>query len=49
MKKDETQYKLSDFLFENLKITARKSGEICKDYIHNLQIRNVTVNGVHLK
>lgn len=49
VKKDETQYKLSDFLFENLKITARKSGEICKDYIHNLQIRNVTVNGVHLK
>lgn len=48
VKKDETQYKLSDFLFENLKITARKSGEICKDYIHNLQIRNVTVNGVHL-
>lgn len=47
VKKDETQYKLSDFLFENLKITARKSGEICKDYIHNLQIRNVTVNGVH--
>lgn len=45
VKKDETQYKLSDFLFENLKITARKSGEICKDYIHNLQIRNVTVNG----
>lgn len=49
VKKDETQYKLSDFLFENLKITARKSGEICKDYIHNLQIRNVIVNGVHLK
>ena len=49
VKKDETQYKLSDFLFENLKITARKSGEICKDYIHNLQIRNVTVNVVHLK
>lgn len=49
VKKDETQYKLSDSLFENLKITARKSGEICKDYIHNLQIRNVTVNGVHLK
>lgn len=49
VKKDETQYKLSDFLFENLKITACKSGEICKDYIHNLQIRNVTVNGVHLK
>ena len=49
VKKDETQYKLSDFLFENLKITARKSGEICKDYIHNLQIRNVTVNGVHFK
>lgn len=49
VKKDETQYKLSDFLSENLKITARKSGEICKDYIHNLQIRNVTVNGVHLK
>lgn len=49
VKKDETQYKLSDFLFENLKITARNSGEICKDYIHNLQIRNVTVNGVHLK
>ena len=49
VKKDETQYKLSDFLFENSKITARKSGEICKDYIHNLQIRNVTVNGVHLK
>lgn len=49
VKKNETQYKLSDFLFENLKITARKSGEICKDYIHNLQIRNVTVNGVHLK
>lgn len=49
VKKDETQYKLSDFLFENLKITARKSGEICKDYIYNLQIRNVTVNGVHLK
>lgn len=49
VKKDETQYKLSDFLFENLKITARKSGEICKDYIHNLQIRNVTVNGIHLK
>ena len=49
VKKDETQYKLSDFLFENLKITARKSREICKDYIHNLQIRNVTVNGVHLK
>lgn len=49
VKKDETQYKLSDFLFENLKIAARKSGEICKDYIHNLQIRNVTVNGVHLK
>lgn len=49
VKKDEPQYKLSDFLFENLKITARKSGEISKDYIHNLQIRNVTVNGVHLK
>lgn len=49
VKKDETQYKLSDFLFENLKITARKSGEIRKDYIHNLQIRNVIVNGVYLK
>ena len=49
VKKDETQYKLSDFLFENLEITARKSGTIQKGYIHGLQLRNVVVNGVRLK
>ena len=48
VKKDETQYKLSDFLFENLEITARKSGTIQKGYIHGLQLRNVVVNGVRL-
>ena len=46
VKKDETQYKLSDFLFENLEITARKSGTIQNGYIHGLQLRNVVVNGV---
>ena len=49
VKKDETQYKLSDFLFENLEITARKSGTIQNGYIHGLQLRNVVVNGVRLK
>lgn len=49
VKKDETQYELSDFLFENLEITARKSGTIQKGYIHGLQLRNVVVNGVRLK
>lgn len=49
VKKDETQYKLSDFLFENLEITASKSGEIHEDYIDGLQIRNVMVNGIRLK
>lgn len=45
VKKDESQYKLSDFIFEDLRITARKSGEIHKDYVHGLKLRNVVVNG----
>ena len=45
VKKDESQYKLSDFTFEDLRITARKSGEIHKDYVHGLKLRNVVVNG----
>lgn len=45
VKKDESQYKLSDFTFEDLDITARKSGEIYKDYVHGLKLRNVVVNG----
>lgn len=49
VKKDETQYRLSDFLFENLDITARKSGSIRKDYIHGLRLRNVVVNGARVE
>ena len=39
------QYKLSDFTFENLDITAKKSSEIQAGYIKNFNLKNITVNG----
>lgn len=49
VKKDESQYKLSDFTLEDLDIVAKKSGEIHKDYIHGIRLRNVMVNGKALE
>lgn len=40
----EEQYRLSDFTFENLKITA-KNGEARHDIIRNVLVRDVEVNG----
>jgi polygalacturonase len=39
------QYKLSDFTFENLNITATKNAEIHKTYIDGFTLKNVKVNG----
>ncbi|WP_437921085.1 rhamnogalacturonidase [Sphingobacterium sp. LRF_L2] len=39
------QYKLSDFTFENMNITAKKKSYIQQEYIQNFQLKNVVVNG----
>ena len=39
------QYKLSNFTFSNLNITATKKPEIHKEYIENFVLGNVMVNG----
>lgn len=43
--KNSNQYKLSDFTFENLNITADKSPVIHKEYIKDFTLKNVVVNG----
>ncbi len=42
VKPDEGQYILSDFTFENLKLTAKEK-EACYDAIHNVVVENVEV------
>lgn len=39
------QYKLSNFLFENMNVRASKDGEINQSYVNNFSLKNVTVNG----
>jgi len=39
------QYVLSDFIFENMKITSGKEQEIPSDFIKNFVLRNSTLNG----
>ncbi|MBO5487683.1 MAG: hypothetical protein J5988_12300, partial [Eubacterium sp.] len=41
--KDENQYLLSDFTFENLEIKAKKDG-FTEDAIKNVSVKNVIVN-----
>ena len=43
--KSEDQYKLSNFTFENLNLTAKKKPEIQKDAVEGFTLKNVTVNG----
>ena len=43
--KSEDQYKLSDFTFENLSLTAKKKAEIQKDCVEGFTLKNVMVNG----
>ena len=42
VKPDESQYKLSDFVFENLKLTAEKK-DACYDAIRNVTVKNVEI------
>ena len=42
------EYKLSDFTFEDLNITAKKSLKIDPSMIKNFKLKNVTVNGTKL-
>lgn len=42
------KYQLSNFLFENLTVKAENRKKIEKDYIKNLTLKNVKVNGVAL-
>ncbi|MHB9056312.1 MAG: rhamnogalacturonidase [Paludibacteraceae bacterium] len=42
------KYQLSNFLFENLTVKAEDRTKIEKDYIKNLTLKNVKVNGVSL-
>lgn len=44
VQENEEQYRLSDFTFENLRITA-ENGEACYDIIENAVVRDVEVNG----
>ena len=39
------QYELSDFLFENLRIRVTKNAKIEKEYIKNLTLENIAING----
>lgn len=48
VEKDETQYYLSDFVFENLKITAEKDGFDSK-VVKNMVIKNVEIELKQLK
>lgn len=41
-------YKLSNFLLENLQLSAKKDGKLNASAIENLQLKNVTVNGEKL-
>jgi polygalacturonase len=41
-------YKLSDFTFENLNITARKDAKLNTSAIDNVKLKNVTINGEKL-
>lgn len=41
--------KLSNFTFDNVKIKANKNGEIQKDIVKNLVLKNVVVNGEKIK
>ena len=43
--KSEDQYKLSNFTFENLNLTAKKKPEIKKDCVEGFTLKNVMVNG----
>ena len=43
--KAEDQYKLSDFMFENLNLTVTKKPEIQKDCVEGFTLKNVTING----
>jgi polygalacturonase len=45
---NSAQYKLSDFAFENLSISASKKPELHADYISNFTLKNVVVNGKKL-
>lgn len=42
--KDESQYKLSEFIFENWILTVNKNPEIHADYINGLTLKNITLN-----
>ena len=43
--KAKDQYKLSDFMFENLNLTVTKKPEIQKDCVEGFTLKNVTING----
>lgn len=43
--RNSDQYKLSNFVFENINVKASKNGAIHTDYITNFKLKNVTVNG----
>lgn len=42
--KDESQYNLSNFIFENWKLKANKDPKIHADYIDGLVLKNMTIN-----
>jgi len=46
--KPSKQYTLSDLTLENLDITTPDKGDIQFDFIKNLQLKNITVNGKQL-
>lgn len=39
------QYRLSDFVFENIDINANQNAEIKTEYIENFKLNNVVING----
>lgn len=43
------QYRLSNFVFEGLNITATKNAEIYPEYIDNFKLKNVKVNGRYIE
>ena len=45
VRKDENQYRLSDFVFEDLEIRAKKDGFVA-DAIQNVCVKNVCVKNV---
>jgi polygalacturonase len=45
---NSAQYKLSDFSFENLNISASKKPELHADYVSSFTLKNVVVNGKKL-